>query len=207
MSVDADDLFERAAHALDRNMPTIEEVTVDLADALDKLERDFPDGHPGFHADPLTRLEYSNSLIGPRHGPPRGGSSRMGSASSIRAEDAPALRRANPEGGELPPGPSGSSPRHRKNSLTTSYWKRYGGADEKRNARHLDRRHEGVLSSFVADELWGIEVTGRGDVPLELRPTRGDVSRVGKALSRLTRDGRVRRTNRSWEPNFWAPKR
>jgi hypothetical protein len=72
--------------------------------------------------------------------------------------------------------------------------------------RPRDRRGQGVWSSLVADVLVGVTfMPGEVVVPKELRPTQSDTTRVGVALARLTRDGRVLRTSRKWETNRWAP--
>jgi hypothetical protein len=71
-------------------------------------------------------------------------------------------------------------------------------------SEHFGRRTS-VWSSDVADELADVGlVPSRGFVLQELRPTHGDVVRVGQALARLTREGRVLRTNRSGESSRWA---
>src|SRR5688572_27408037 len=57
---DADNLLERAGQALDRDIPTIDEVMAELAATLDKLEREFPDGKPGEGASSGVLLDYMN---------------------------------------------------------------------------------------------------------------------------------------------------
>ena len=200
MSADADDLFERASQALDRDIPTIEEVTAKLAAALDELERQFPNGDPGPNAQPRMGLRYMTLLGRVRHSRwqlengqcveyPRGRRSRLDASESDEWET---FLGAHPEltgdeKKEPPPPPAkplAFTDAQVLRALRTAkrFWE----------AEFPNRRREGVSSSWIADELAGSRWVRNGGYPVDKpRPSRSDVIRVGQALARLAKAGRV----------------
>lgn len=58
----------------------------------------------------------------------------------------------------------------------------------------------------VAWALGGtLDIYAYADVPVELRPSRGDVIRVGQRLGRLAREGRIRLVSKSYEARSYVP--
>lgn len=71
------------------------------------------------------------------------------------------------------------------------------------------RAHPGVCSSAVADVIAGRPFflnDGYADSVVP-RPTKGDVIRVGRALGRLNRAGRIALTSKTWEHKAWSAAR
>jgi hypothetical protein len=64
-------------------------------------------------------------------------------------------------------------------------------------ARQGDPEFRGTYASDVALVLRGFPILGHG-------ATKGDAIRVGRALARLGRDGRLVPANRSWETKRWT---
>lgn len=215
---DADDLLERARAAEDRDIPTIAEVTAELAEALDELERRFPDGRPR-GSDGRTSLRYSNLVRRVRN--------CRWQLENGQAVEFPRGRRSGHERAESEddsweaflaehPELEGKSPR--ATAATTvdekapmcftdaELMKALRQACRDWDRRFPERRDRGVYSSSVAWILAGADgLDSRVRLAPELRPSTRDVTRVGVALARLAREGRVERTNRKWEDNRWVP--
>ena len=159
MSADADDLFERAARALDRDIPTVDEVTTQLAAALDELERKFPDGQPDPDGDSLARLKYMNLVRRVTHCKwqlengqcvefPRGRRSRVESDPSWDE-----FLDAHPELA----GESEASPREPLSFTDVELLRALRNACRNWDQRMpRDRRGKGVSSANVARELAGV---------------------------------------------------
>jgi hypothetical protein len=203
MSEDMDDLLERAARAEERDVPTLDELKDELARALDELEERFPDGRPERNdSNPWASYRYGTlmmRILRVRDGIECGSYSETPrSPRAVPSAQWQAFLDEHPELVEREPLTFTDAQLLRALRKTHREW----------NRRFKDRRKEGVLSSSVAWVLAGLDAFSRGPVSEEdrsRRPSRRDVTRVGVALARLAREGRVIRTNRSWEANAWRP--